>query len=230
MRAASTAAPKWSVGLTAFAGAWIGHFLEYVRVAGWHAGIAEMSGSAHTYFFPAGAALTAAGAGGILYARRVWAQLGWRLRRAEAALWRRPAIVPAMSPRDRGPQVGLIHLWLVLSALQVSTWMLQENLETLGAGHRAPLLGVITGPHWLAPAVQAAVALTLAVTYAFAHRLFAQRGSRVVAVERAVTRKWGRSSLSAPSTCTVRAERTPFERWGAQRWQRPPPPARTTAA
>lgn len=226
VRAASTVAPKWPIWLTAFAGAWVGHFLEYVRVDGWHGGLAEMSSSAHTYFFPAGAALTALGVGGILYARRVWAHLGRRLRRAESALWRGPTNMATLPTSEVGRQVGLIPLWLALSGLQVCTWVLQENLETLSADHRAPLLGVITGVHQLAPVVQASVAFILAVTYELAHRLFAQRGSRIVVLERAVNRKWGRSTPRLSWTCKpARADRTPLERWGAQCWQRPPPPA-----
>ena len=231
MRAASAAIPQWWIGLAAFVGAWVGHFFEFVRVAGWHAGVVEMSSSAHTYFFPAGAALTGLGAGGILYARHVWAHLGRRMRRAETALWHRPAILPAVSQRQDSRQIGPTRLWLVLSVLQGCTWALQENLEAVSAGHRAPLLGVVTGVHWLAPLVQAAVALALTVACSIVRRLFIQRRSRVALLEQAVARKWCRTSLTAPAVCQPeRAARTPLERWGAQRWQRPPPAPRIVAA
>ena len=47
--------------MVALVGAWVGHFLEFVRVAGWHAGLVDMTSSVHTYFFPAGAGLMVVG-------------------------------------------------------------------------------------------------------------------------------------------------------------------------
>ena len=150
-----SAAPKWSIGLTALVGAWLGHFFEYARVAGWHAGIAAMADAQHIYFFPAGAALIAVvlavGAG----ATRTWNLLGDRLRRAQAGVWVRPERDPvdaANEPCDRTrPRVRLPALWALLTGLQLSAWILQENLETVSSGHPAPLLGVVGGSHWLAP-------------------------------------------------------------------------------
>ena len=164
------AAPKWTIGLTALVGAWLGHFFEYARVAGWHAGVSAMTDSAHIYFFPAGAALItlvlAVGAG----AARAWARLGRRLRRAQAGMWARPA--RPLEPPEPGepgprvtPRVGLPGLWCLLAVLQIAVWVLQENLETVSSGRPAPLLGVVGGSHWLAPVVQAEVALILATAY-----------------------------------------------------------------
>lgn len=223
-KAAPTAAPAWSIGLTALVGAWLGHFLEYVRVAGWHVGMAEMSSSAHAYFFPAGAALTGVLAGGFLVARRVWVGLGERMGRAQAGLWRRPSTLPARPGRGRLRPVSVSRLWLTLALLQGCTYLLQENLEAVGAGRSAPLLGVLSGVHWLAPVVQAEVALILAVAYSIVHRWFVDRRTRVAVLERLVTRRWARACVGVPTLYQADgAAGTPLERWGAQRWQRPPP-------
>jgi hypothetical protein len=221
-----SAAPKWSIGLTALVGAWLGHFFEYARVAGWHAGISAMADAPHIYFFPAGAALIAVvlafGAG----ATRTWHLLGDRLRRAQAGLWVRPErpldlADPVAAVR---PGVSLPALWALLTVLQLSTWILQENLETVSSGHPAPWLGVIGGTHWLAPLIQAEVALILATTYVVVHRLFSRRRAQVEVIERLVARKW-RRRCSAHLT-PLRSQSvawSPLARWGAQRWQRPPP-------
>lgn len=94
---AMSGAPWWSVALTAITGTWIGHFLEYVRVAGWHTATSEMTSSVHLYFFPAGVALVAALSGCALLARRAWTRLGRRLRAAEMGL-RRPPSDPVQAP------------------------------------------------------------------------------------------------------------------------------------
>jgi hypothetical protein len=216
--------PRWSVLLTALAGAWIGHFVEYVRVAGWHAGLVDMTSSVHSYFLPAGAALVVVVTTASLLARRAWIVLGRRLRAAEVGLWRRPKVLPS-PPSDRQPlALGLFRVWTSLTALQVVTWVIQENLEAMGGGHRAPLLGVMSGVHWLAPVMQAEVALILAVVYWVVHRWFAHRRSRLVFVERLVSRRWSPCFGLRPSPSrTVSIPSAPVDRWGAQTWQRPPP-------
>ena len=121
-------APRWSIALTALFGAWFGHFFEYVRVAGWHVAIAEMSSSVHSYFFPAGAGLMAMVVGAAWLARRLWSRLGKRLRAAEIGMWRRPTVLPATADTGPAGPIGVLGLWLLLSVLQSGTWMIQENL------------------------------------------------------------------------------------------------------
>jgi len=210
--------------LTALAGAWMGHFVEYVRVAGWHAGLGDMTSSAHSYFFPAGAALMATVVGMSIAARNAWVVLGDRLRAAQIGLWRRPATIPTAATRRPSRPVGLFGLWVALTALQTGTWIIQENLEAVGSGHRAPLLAVMGGAHWLAPLVQAEVALILAVAYWAIQRWFAARRSRLAFVESLVVRKWtARYGLLPVASRSASVPSTPLDRWGAQRWQRPPP-------
>ena len=220
-----TGLPRWSIALTALVGSWTAHFAEYVRVAGWQTGRAEMSSSVHTYFFPAGAALMAVVVGVALLGRRAWRALGERLRAAELGIWHRPKSVPNRSVTTEAQRVGLLGLWVLLFLLQTGTWFIQENLEAIGSGERAPLLGVVSGVHWLAPVVEAEVALTMAVALWLVHGLFARRRNRVVAVERLVARRWSASFGLAP--LSVRAitsvPSTPEDRWGSSRWQRPPP-------
>ncbi len=117
----------------------------------------------------------------------------------------------------------------LLAVLQIAVWVLQENLETVSSGRPAPLLGVVGGSHWLAPVVQAEVALILATAYVVVHRLFSQRRGQIEVIERLVARKWRRRcpARTAPLR-SLPVAWSPLARWGAQRWQRPPPAALIT--
>ncbi len=220
---AMSGAPWWSVALTAITGAWIGHFLEYVRVAGWHTATSEMTSSVHLYFFPAGVALVAALSGCALLARRAWTRLGRRLRAAEMGL-RRPPSDPVQAPSARLPRkVSVVSLWAVLIALQLLIWTVQENLEAGAAGHPLPLWAVLGGVHWLAPVVQAEVALILAVIYGLGQGYFRQRHGQVVVLETIVARRWRHRPVSCRRPVEPGVLWAPVDRWGAQRWSRPPP-------
>lgn len=216
--------PGWPIFLTALAGAWIGHFVEYVRVAGWQAGVGDMTSSVHSYFFPVGAALMAGVVGASVLAQRAWTSLGDRLRAAEVGLWRRPATVPTGRASRSTRSVGLFSMWITLTVLQTGTWIFQENLEAVAGGHRAQLIGVLGGVHWMAPLVQAEVALILGVVYWVIQRWFAARRSRIAFIELLVARKWTpHYGLLPVLSRTASVPSTPLDRWGAQRWQRPPP-------
>ena len=221
--------PRWSIAFTALLGAWIGHFVEYVRVAGWHAGVSEMTSSVHSYFLPAGAALMALAVGAAILAKRAWRSLGQRLRAAQIGLWRRPLTLPP-GPADRTDRqarpVGPFELWVALTVLQTGTWIIQENLESVAAGHPTPLLGVLSGVHWLAPLIQAEIALILAAAYWLAQGTFARRRSCLVFIERLVAQRWSaRYGLLPVPGLAASVPSAPLDRWGAQRWQRPPPVA-----
>ena len=216
--------PRWPILLTALAGAWVGHFVEYVRVDGWHAGLGDMTTSIHSYFFPAGAALMVLAVAVLLVARQAWVALGNRLRAAEIGLWRRPVAAPTGAADRSTHEVGLFPLWVALTSLQTGTWVVQENLEAVASRHHAPLLGVMGGVHWMAPLVQAEVALILGVFYWVIQRWFVARRSRLAFVEGLSLRKWSAryGLLPNPSRATS-VPSTPLDRWGAQRWLRPPP-------
>lgn len=211
-------------------GAWLGHFFEYARVAGWHAGVTAMTDSPHIYFFPAGGALMALVFGVSAGAARAWAHLGHRLRRAQVGLWVGPAQPMPDEPTDprqrAAPRLSLPWVWVLLTVLQVGTWILQENLEAVSSGQPAPMLGVVGGVHWLAPVVQAEVALILAAVYVLVHRVFSRRADQVQVIERLVARRWRRHCPLRPLPPRwMPVASSPLERWGAQRWQRPPPAA-----
>lgn len=214
----------WPIALAALAGAWLGHLLEYIRVAGWHAGLVEMTSTVHAYYFPAGAAIVALVVLAGAQAARAWRRLSHRLRRAQAGLWRRPVDVPA--PDDVHPHtLALGQVWAILTMLQLAIWVVQENLEGVAAGRAAPMLGVLAGAHSLAPVIQAEVALILAVGLVTIGRRFDRQGDRIRVVERLVSRKWSRAATVTPAPTLARGvPSTPAERWGVHRWQRPPPP------
>lgn len=214
----------WSVALCALAGAWIGHFVEYVRVSGLQAALGEMRSPAHSYFFPAGAALMAVTAVAVLLARRAWKLLGERLRAAEIGVWKRPANTSAGRVSAPAAPESLLGIWIVLFLLQTGTWAIQENLESVASGGHAPLLGVLTGVHWLAPLMQAEIALIVGVVYWLFHRRFRIRRVRISKLEQLVARKWTpHRGLLPVAARTRKVASTPLDRWGAQRWQRPPP-------
>ena len=216
--------PKWSVALCALAGAWIGHFVEYVRVSGLQAALGEMRSPAHSYFFPAGAALMAVTAVAVLFARKAWKLLGERLRAAEIGVWKRPAKTSIGRVNAPAAPQSLLGIWMVLFLLQTGTWAIQENLESVATGGHAPLLGVLTGVHWLAPLIQAEIALIVGVTYWLFHRRFSVRRVRLSKLEQLVARKWTpHRGLLPVAARTRKVASTPLDRWGAQRWQRPPP-------
>ncbi|HEX4864241.1 MAG TPA: hypothetical protein VFV02_09225 [Acidimicrobiales bacterium] len=218
--------PKWSLALSAVVGAWIAHFVEYVRVSGWQAALGEMHRSAHAYFFPAGAALMAIITVAVLLAGRTWKLLGERLRAAQVGLWKRPAQAVAGGVNATAEPGSLFGFWIVLFLLQTGTWTIQENLETVSTGGHAPLLGVLTGVHSLAPLIQAEIALILAAVNWLFHRRFATRWSRLAKFEQLVAQKWTPHLGLIPVHGRMRRiASTPFDRWGAQRWQRPPPAA-----
>lgn len=229
-RDTGSVARSWPIGLFALVGAWLGHFFEYVRVDGWHAAVAASTTSVHVYFFPAGIGLLAAVAGLTVAGGRVWRGLRARLSSAE---WARRAGAPL--PRaavevivGRVRRLGWARLWLGLGLLQIGIWVAQENLEAVAGGHRPPWFAVLTGAHALAPVVQAEVALVLACVYSVVRHQFQDLEETVLKVERFVTRRWARAAArgcwipTLPALLAV----TPIERWGSQRWQRPPPAVR----
>src|SRR5579862_351784 len=193
---------RWPVLLTAVIGAWLGHFVEYVRVAGWHAGVASMTAADHAYFLPAGAGLVLTALAAVAVIRRAWMTLKSRLNVADTTL-RRPTVqvaTPATEPTPLriGP-TSVTRLWAVLTLLQTAIWVVQENLETIAGGHRPPLLSVVSGVHLLARVVQAEVALLLSQLFVLVCRRYQSWHSRVRTLERVVARRWRAGRRTAPA-------------------------------
>ncbi|MGH7687444.1 MAG: hypothetical protein ACREN2_11600 [Candidatus Dormibacteria bacterium] len=217
----------------ALIGLWLGHTLEYMRVLGTAGLNTELFGSVHAYMLPLGAALAFAAATGGLWLWRLWSALGRRVdggRAAIRSLFRgRPVQPPGEPPSSlgRAPSfwAGVLVAWPALALLQIALYIFQENAEALAGGVRAPGLGAVSGVHWMAPFVHAAVAFVLVTIAAAVVRLLGRRVqtvARIEAVLRALlrARRLLPQRLSAPASRDLRA---PFLLLGLQRRQRPPP-------
>lgn len=218
----------WVV-LLALAGLWLGHTLEDIRVRGTTGLGLELAEP--TYMLPMGALLAVLGA--IAGARVWWLWVGLSRRLDGArdrlrALWRNHDIhpLPRAIPGDRPSLTGgTLSLGAPLAVLQIALYVVQENLEALLDGGRAPGLGAITGVHWAAPAVQALVAVALAAVATLIVRRLSQRRDAVRRVEALVTSWARRLRASAPSVeAPDSAVRSPFAIHGSVLWCRPPPP------
>lgn len=211
-----------------FVGVWLGHVLEYLRVGGGRGFHQALLGSAHLYMLPVGVALAAFVARFGLRWWRLWTSLGHHLDRERSRLrlaWRArsPGSEASSKPRiERGLSVPLV--WPPLALAQIGVYLLQENLEALLSGQQASGLDAVSGIHWAAPLVHGAVALVAAVAVAFVTRRLHRRASRLQHCHRLVQLLWG---LRRCHTRVTRGPadwpRSPVERFGPQRWSRPPP-------
>jgi hypothetical protein len=214
--------------LLVFLGAWMGHTLEYVRLNGAAGLDRAVLGASHLYMLPLGAVLTLLLADRGLRWWRRWTALGERLEHARAAL--RSALHGRRPPARRVPRTGSVRpvpvalLWAPLALGQVVLYLLQESVEAAAAGRPTPGLGAVTGVHWAAPLVHAAVALVLATVVALAGRRLRRRATRLHRWERLVDHL-----LRARTRVAVRPRPapgwwpSPLQRFGAQLWTRPPP-------
>ncbi|HEV3123948.1 MAG TPA: hypothetical protein VG266_05155 [Candidatus Dormibacteraeota bacterium] len=214
----------------AFAGVWVGHTLEYARVAGSAGLSAVWRGPVHGYMLPVGVALTIAALIAGTGLVRAWLSLGQRLDRVRASIaaaWRgRPVgATPAAADTSTPSSTSrVLALWGTLAVLQLSLYVLQENLEAMSAEVRPPGLGSVSGVHWAAPLVHAAVALVLAASVVVITRAMASRRRILAACEnllRALVGSPGRQLAVLPRAQAC--ERTPLERFGRHIWSRPPP-------
>ncbi|HEY2705456.1 MAG TPA: hypothetical protein VGL20_17375 [Candidatus Dormibacteraeota bacterium] len=214
--------------LLALLGAWAGHTLEYARLNGTAGLDRAVLGASHLYMLPLGAALSLLLAHRGLRWWRRWAALGERLEHARAALHGalRGDRLPPRRPGGSGPgsAVPAARLWVPLAVAQVALYLFQENVEAAAAGHTAPGLGPVTGVHWAAPLVQAAVALVLAAATALAARRLRGRASRLHRWERFVDHLVrARTGLAEHPRPLSGWRPSPLQRFGAQLWSRPPP-------
>ena len=216
--------------LVLFAGLWLGHSLEYLRVWGTNGFPDALLGPVHGYMAPLGLLLLVAT--GRLGARwlRLWLSLGRRLDQARhhlAQLWRgRGPQLPARAPVAAAPSAGsrFAVSWLILCVAQICLYIGQENLEAIRVGYPAPGLGAVSGVHWAAPLIHAGVAFVATALVTIALRLFRVRTRAVDVCER-LARVLLRALLRPSSTAVPAASwiPAPRERFGLQLLRRPPP-------
>jgi hypothetical protein len=210
--------------LVALSGAWLGHAAEYARVWGFRGAIAVLFGSVHGYMLPLAAMLIVAAAMSSVHVVRLWKRLGriLDLRRGQvrAALrGHRVRGIPCSSVPS-APSTVLLA-WPLLTAVQALIYLVQENVEAVGAGLPAPGLAAVNGIHSLAIAVHAAVALVLLLVIAAVVACFRRRAVAIRAVERLLRRLL--SDRGNRSTSLGSSIATPLRRLGSHCWRRPPP-------
>ncbi len=217
--------------LVALVGTWVAHTLEYVRVAGGAGLHAELFGSLHTYMLPVAAVLLALSAAGGAGWWRAWHAMGRRLDAVHSALATalrgRPSTAPpetTIAPPSGGARWAA--LVLLLGGLQLTLYLLQENVEAGLGGAPMPGLGVVLGAHAAAPLVHLAVATLLASVLATADRALRRRGERITGVVRLLRVLLAHLAPTAPPPAPVAVWRpSPLDRLGRQLWNRPPPTA-----
>ncbi len=203
------------VALTAVLGEWLGHTIEYVRVAGPRAAF----GSVHVYMGPVGVVLVIAASAAVHSTVRLAGVLERRL--AELRHVERHRLTGGSDRRLPPRSLSVPALAAIVWATQCGLYLLQENLEA-GVAHRvAPGLSALGGSHASAPMVHLVVALALVAGLWLARRQVSRLArvvrlveARLRLVDRAETRVWRRPSARAW---------TPIDRWGSQLWSRPPP-------
>jgi hypothetical protein len=211
--------------VVALVGAWLGHNLEYLRVWGADRFAGVALHSVHLYIRPAGALLVVTGVVGV----QSTARLGRRLERRLAELCRRvpgQASLAGQAWPPGSPGAGWSFafptLVVVVWVLQSGLYLVQENAEAVLAHVPAAGVGAVTGVHALAPLVHLAVTLALVGGVSLLRRRVTELAAAVRAVAAAL-RVCRPSRTAAPSTSG--RSWTPAQRWGWQRWCRPPPVA-----
>jgi hypothetical protein len=216
--------------LLAFVGAWLGHTLEYARLAGARGLAASPLSSVHADMLALAALLTLLAALCGIRAWRVWLGLGRRLDAARTCLARAlrgqgvPTGPAAGTPLPSGAARWLALL-LMLAALQLGLYLVQENLEGVVAGLGILGLGPVTGVHWMAPLIHAAVAMPLASVAVLVSRRLGARSRRIELCERLVLRLLGvlAPRPSAAGRPAAQWSPSPVDRFGGTLWTRPPP-------
>jgi len=216
--------------LLALAGVWLGHTAEYVRVEGTAGLREELVGSIHWYMAPVGALLALLAAAAAVGAWRLWSRLGVQLAAARQALaraWRGEGSARDHRPPGHGrppaaAELRISRLWPLLTLVQLALYLLQENLEAAAVGLPAPGVHALTGTHWAAALVHAAVALLLSALVVGLRRALHHRSVAVRAVRALLGVLLGvvRPGDTQPVTSVV--VREPADRFG-RLWCRPPP-------
>jgi hypothetical protein len=215
--------------LLAFAGVWISHTLEMMRVFGTGALGTALGRPVHVYMIPAGLLLALLATAAGLHAVTAWRRLGAALDSAALALRgllrpARPVGPVSLSSGRPSTGAGLLLLWLALAPLQVSLYLIQENLEYRAVGLPAPGFSVLTGAHWAAPLVHLYVAFVLATIVLIVQRRMHWRRAALASVVKLLRvllarLERGRAARPwAPSGGLLPRRRLPHALWS-----RPPP-------
>jgi hypothetical protein len=213
--------------LLAFAGLWISHTLEYLRVWGSTGLIDSWTNPVHAYMLPLAAVLILLSAACGVRLVRTWRGLHDRLDNAAAGLrriWRGRSAVVTDTPRRSSPGTRLAAIWLPLFLAQMVLYLIQENVEAIARAQPAPGLGAIAGIHWAAPIVHCYVALILACAVRIGQILLHRRAvvvERVEALLRVLVKRSGRIATAVAVPITRVA--SPLDDLGLHRWRRPPP-------
>ena len=213
--------PAGLVAIT-LAGTWIGHTLEYLRVWGFAGAAHSMAASVHAYMEPTGAGLLALALLGVLSTGRLARRLERRLRCLRGASVGQDGSMGSVELGADFPSrsLSLPTLLVTVWAGQCGLYLLQENLEASATGRPLPRLAALGGIHALAAVVHLIVAATLVAALWLARR----RVTRLAdAVERALERLRSHVAVAPAGPCRPRRAWTPLDRWGTQRWTRPPP-------
>lgn len=216
------------VALAAFLGTWLSHTVEYLREGSPGGVIHHLFGSVHLYMGPVGVVLLATASAGGMRWWRLWQRLALRLDRAGACLRRRqyPYVADGDLPASTGAR--LVSLVSLLFVLQVGFYTLQENLESLLSTRHLPGLAVLTGQHWPVLVIHLTVAIGLGAVVGSAQRRMHDLVRAVAVRERLAwwLEQARRRVVAAAPRAAASRRWTPLDRWGAQRWQRPPPRVR----
>ena len=170
--------------LTAFVvlavvGTWLGHAIEYARVAGLRGLLDGLAGPLHTYMVPAGAVIAVltfcVASEFALAARRIRQRRGELKNHLTEAFRGRQKELASGLPAASTPQLSGRAIVAALTSLQLILYLLQENIEAAAGGVSAPGFGAVTGTHWAAPLVHFAVAALLSLIVVCVRRAFAAR-------------------------------------------------------
>jgi hypothetical protein len=214
-----------AISFVLLASVWLGHTLEYMRI--WPGVRGSQLLAVHAYMLPLAIVLQAMAVLAVATFLRLRRAIGLRAERAEATLagaWRNAYLPLPAEPIQIGSGLGAKTLWLLLAPVELTLYLLQENIEAAHAGLGAPGIGAITGVHWPAAFVHLAILFILCSVLAGAVRLLAERAHDVEQVERLarlVARRHHRHE--APSAPVPIWLAPPIHIFGRHLWRRPPP-------
>jgi hypothetical protein len=170
----------------AVVGTWLGHGIEYARVAGLRGLVDGLAGPLHTYMVPAGAViaiLTFCVASDCALAARGIRQRRRELQNRLASAFRGSRIALAAAPPPAmARQLSCRAMLAALASLQLILYLLQENIEAAIAGSTTPGFGAVSGAHWAAPLVHLAVASLLSLVVIAIRRAFTTRLRAIAAL------------------------------------------------